>query len=121
MGQCLLYSSIILIKMAKLLFLTLLSLAAGGRVPRSADHHGDGHDENCVDILKYGPVLYNESITECEVVGYTHCENIPTIKTVRDDNLDSEAFTQQNCVVSDVKQTITEMKKMPVCQNITKH
>merc|ERR1712204_154738 len=117
-SQGLLYSSIILIKMAKLLFLTLLSLAAGGRVPRSADHHGDGHDDNCVDISRYGPVLYNESntevcsykmktectkrsrevcvtipITECEVVGYTHCENIPTI---------------------------TEMKKMPVCQNITK-
>jgi len=131
--------------MAKLLFLTLLSLVAGGRIPRSADHHGDGHDDNCVDISKYGPVLYNESntevcsykmktectkrsrevcvtipITECEVVGYTHCENIPTIKTVRDDNLASEAFTQQNCVVSDVKKTITEMKKMPVCKNITK-
>ena len=60
--------------MEKLLFLTILSLAAAARIPRSADHHGDGHDGNCVDISKYGPVLYNESTTEiCSYKMKTEC------------------------------------------------
>merc|ERR1712147_283982 len=145
MGQFLINYPNHLITMEKFLFLTILSLAAAARIPRSADHHGDGHDGNCVDISKYGPVLYNEStteicgykmktectkrsrevcvtvpITDCQVVGYTHCENIPTTTTVRDDSLDSQEFIQQDCVVSDVKETITEVKQMPVCKNITK-
>ena len=55
---------ILQITMEKLLFLTILSLTAAARIPKSADHHGDGHDGNCVDISKYGPVLYNESTTQ---------------------------------------------------------
>ena len=44
--------------------LNILSFAAADWVPRSADHYGYGHDGNCVDISKYGPVLNNESTTE---------------------------------------------------------
>jgi hypothetical protein len=131
--------------MDKIIFLTILSLTSAGRIPRSGDHHGDGHDDNCVDISKYGPVQYNEStpeicsykmktactkrsrevcitvpITECHVVGYTHCENTPSTITARDDSMESEQFTQQNCVISSEKKVISEVKKMPVCKNVTK-
>merc|ERR1712029_501303 len=131
--------------MKLLMLLPLLSLCSCRRVPRAGDHHGDGHDDNCVDISRYGPVLYNETradvcsyktitecrprsqevcvtvpITECAVVGYTDCQNTPTTSIVRDDSLETHQFVKQDCVVSDQKETITEMKKMPVCRNVTK-
>jgi len=34
--------------------------------------------------------------------------------------LETHQFVKQDCVVSDQKETITEMKKMPVCRNVTK-
>merc|ERR1712060_261653 len=116
-------------KMKVLILSTLLVLSSGGRLPRAGDHHGDGHDENCVDISRYGPVQYNETradvcvtvpITECTVVGYTDCLNTPTTSIVKDDSLETHQFVKQDCVVSDEKETITEMKKMPVCRNVTK-
>jgi len=128
-----------------LILLFLLSLCSCRRVPRAGDHHGDGHDDNCVDISKYGSVQYNETradvcsyktvaectprsqevcvtvpITDCTVVGYTDCQNTPTTSIVRDDSLETHQFVKQDCVVSDQKETITEMKKMPVCRNVTK-
>ena len=131
--------------MERIIFLTLLSLAAAGRVPRSGDHHGDGHDDNCVDISQYGPVQYNESSTEicsykiyktctkqsrevcitvpvidCHVVGYTECENIPTTHAVRDDSMENEGFIPQNCVISNDKKILSEVKKMPVCKTVSK-
>merc|ERR1711979_110167 len=116
-------------KMKVLIFSTLLAVSSSRRLPRAGDHHGDGHDDNCVDISKYGPVQYNETradvcnyktVTECTVVGYTDCQNTPTTSTVKDDSLETHQFVKQDCVVSDVKETITEMKKMPVCRNVTK-
>ena len=126
--------------MEKLVIVSLISIAACGRIPRGADHHGDGHDENCVDISRYGPVQYNESLTEvcsyklntncvkkseevcvtvpitkCEIVGYTECDNIPSTQIVRDDSLQNQQFVAQDCEVSSIKETITEIKKMPVC------
>ena len=131
--------------MEKLVIFSLITIAACGRIPRGADHHGDGHDENCVDISRYGPVQYNESLTEvcsyklntncvkkseevcvtvpitkCEIVGYTECDNIPSTQIVRDDSLQNQQFVAQDCEVSSVKETITEIKKMPVCQTVTK-
>ena len=131
--------------MQKILLITILSLASAGRVTRSADHHGDGHDDNCVDISKYGPVVYNETtsevcsyklktsctkrsqqvcttvpVAECNIVGYTNCENTKTTVTVRDDSIVGQQFTRQNCVVGSQKETLTEVKKMPVCKNVTK-
>ena len=125
--------------MKGIIFLSLLTLAAAGQ------HHGDGHDDNCVDISKYGPVEYEESntdicsykvkktctknsrevckyvpVTDCNVVSYTECENIETTRTVRADSMGSNEFLQQNCVISSEKQTLTEVKKMPVCKNVTK-
>merc|ERR1712217_741580 len=126
-------------KMKVLILSTLLVVSSSRRIPRAGDHHGDGHDDNCVDISKYGPVQYNETradvctyktvtectprsqevcvtvpITECTVVGYTDCQNTPTTSIVKDDSLETHQFVKQDCVVSDEKETITEN-----CQEVT--
>merc|ERR1711862_259372 len=107
-------------QMKSLILIALVHLSSCGRVPRAGDHHGDGHDDNCVDISKYGPVKYNESrsdvctyktvtectprsqevcvtvpITECKVVGYTDCQNTPTTSIVKDDLLETQEFIEQ--------------------------
>ena len=130
--------------MGKIIFLTILSLAAGG-VQRNGDHHGDGHDEQCVDISRYLPLQYEEStpeicsykvdtqctkrskevcvsvpITECKINGYTDCKNVPTTKQVRDDKLQDEYFSEQLCSISREKKVITEVKQMPVCKTVSK-
>ena len=135
--------------MGKIIFMAILSLAAGRVTQRygdhHGDHHGDGHDEQCVDISRYLPVQYNVStpeicsykvdtkctkqsrevcvavpVTECKINGYPECENIPTTKLVRDDGLQDEYFSQQICSISNEKKVITEVKKMPVCRTVTK-
>jgi len=131
--------------MERIIFLTILSLASAGRVRRAGDHHGDGHDDNCVDISQYGPVQYNESSTEicsyklsttcteqsreicvsvpifqCHVIGYTRCEDIPTTQKVREDSMENENFIPQSCVISNEKKVLSEVKKMPVCKTVSK-
>ena len=101
--------------------------------------------DNCVDISKYGPLEFNDTTAEmccykmttictprteeicvdvpsfkCEVVGYTECDNAPTVTTVRDDEIGHEQFYGQECVESKRKEVISEVKKMPVCHNVTK-
>ena len=108
-------------------------------------HHGDGHDDNCVDISKYGEVIYNISnmdlcsykvnkecskqqrevcvsvpVTTCEVVGYPSCTNIPSTHKCSDDSTSTQSFIKQNCIISDEKEVITEVKQMPVCETVTK-
>jgi len=127
-----------------IIFLNIISLAAAG-VLHPGDHHGDGHDEQCVDISRYLPVEYTESIqelcwdkldttctkhskevcvpvpvTECEIVEYPECENIHSDHQVRDDSLLDEQFLQQLCVISNEKKIISETKKMPVCKTVSK-
>merc|ERR1712147_586922 len=101
------------ITMERIIFLTLLTLAAGGQ------HHGDGHDDNCVDISKYGPVEYEESNTDicsykvkktCTKNSREVCKYVP----VTADSLGSNEFIKQSCVISSEKKTLTEVKKMPV-------
>ena len=129
--------------MGKIIFLTILSLAAGG-VQRTGDHHVDGHDEQCIDISRYLPVQYNVStpelcsyklettcnkqskevcvpvdIPDCKIVGYPECEDKSTTKQVRDDSLRDESFTQQLCAING-KKVISEVKKMPVCKTVSK-
>ena len=120
----------------------LVALSSGRSVHH---HHGDGHDDNCVDISKYSEVQFNTStvdlcsykvtrdcsrqerevcvsvpVTTCEVVGYPSCTNIPTNHILHDDATTTQTFTKQTCAVADEKQTITEVKQMPVCTNVTK-
>ena len=57
---------------------------------------------------------------EFEVVAYTECEDQQTTVKARDDSLDISDFYPINCRPHPVPQTLTEVKMMPVCQNITK-
>merc|ERR1712242_67445 len=77
-------------KMNVLILSTLIALSSGGRLPRAGDHHGDGHDDNCVDISKYGPVQYNETradvctyktVTECTPRSQEVCVTVPNTST----------------------------------------
>ena len=129
--------------MDKIIFLTILSIAAGG-VLQSGDHHGDGHDEQCIDISRYLPLQYNESSLEfcsykvektctkqseevcvtvpgsdCEIIEYTECENIPRDHQVRDDSIQNKQFFQQRCISTE-KKLMSEMKKIPVCKKVSK-
>ena len=102
-------------------------------------------DKNCVDISRYAELTFNESAQEicnykfqtqclkrsqevcqdvpvhqCEVVAYTECEDQQTTVKARDDSLDISDFYPINCRPNSVPQILTEVKMMPVCQNITK-
>jgi len=127
--------------MYSLLFLTGISLVSafpGG------DHHGDGHDGNCVDISQYSEVLYNISyhaictyrtrrtcetrrhsacvsvpVEECDVVGYADCKNTPFSGIYHDDIVNSHQFVPKECHQSG-EETLIEYHKTPVCQNVTK-
>ena len=128
--------------MDKIIFLTILSFAAG-RVHRSGDNHDDGHDDQCIDISRYLPVQYtvktpelcsykldkactreskeiclDVDITECDIVAFPECEDKQSTQLVRDDTLQDEHFTQQVC--NRGKKFLTEVKKMPVCRTLTK-
>ena len=125
--------------MFSLLFLLpLVSAFPGG------DHHGDGHDEHCVDISKYSEILYNVTTADvctyrasrvctkklnsacvgipqqsCSVVGYSKCASEAFSKLVHDDTVESLPFTGKTCV-EDGFETLNEHHKTPVCHNVTR-
>ena len=98
--------------------------------------------DNCVDMSHYLDVEYNVTettlcafkqrthcetqssevcrdipVTSCRVVGFTECEETQETHRVRDDKLEHEVFTYQEC--SQVKKTVTETKKVPHCELVT--
>ena len=108
------------------------------------DHHGDGHDDQCVDISQYSELIYNSSfvdictyrcsktcevktqeacvtvpVTECEVVGYADCRSNPTDKLLHDDKLVLTSYTPKTCIQSG-EQVLNEKHKVPVCNTVTK-
>jgi len=127
--------------MISLLLLSGISLVSG--FP-GGDHHGDGHDKNCVDISTYSEILYNTShhqictfrttrtctthknsacvsvpVTECEVVGYADCSNAPFTGIYHDDVVHTHQFVPKECHQSG-QETLIEHHKTAVCQNVTK-
>ena len=100
--------------------------------------------DNCIDISRFGPVIYNESAVElcnhkkmsictpqkktvckeipvhnCSIVGYVNCVETPTVKEVNDDIVEVGDFAPQVCVPGPTK-TLTETKQMPVCEKVKK-
>ena len=121
-----------------LILVPLVSAFPGG------DHHGDGHDDHCVDISKYSDILFNLTVVdlctyrtsrvctkktasacvsiptqECKVVGYADCQSDEHSLTVHDDGVETSYFTAQDCF-EDGFQVLNEHHKTPVCQNITR-
>ena len=119
------------------LILTLfLSSAAGFR-------NNGKPEENCVDMSHFSDVEYNVTetelccfkqrsycetrrsevcrdipVTRCKVVGFTECKEVQEKHQVRDDKLVNDLFTPQEC--AEVKKIVTEIKKAPHCEMITK-
>ena len=108
------------------------------------DHHGDGHDDHCVDISKYSEILYNVSIVdlctyrtsrvctqktssacvaipsqECSVIGYAKCISDSFAQVVHDDSVQQSSFVAKTCVESGTE-TLNEHHKTPECKNVTR-
>jgi len=109
------------------------------------DHHGDGHDGDCVDISTYTEVTYNETVepiccyqvqrncqkksknvcittptTECHAEAYTVCNSVSTVAGVyHDDVTVTESFIPKKCYQNEVH-SFEEVKKKAVCENVTK-
>ena len=121
-----------------LVLVPLVSAFPGG------DHHGDGHDDHCVDISRYSDILYELTVKDlctyrtsrvcnkktssacvpiptqdCRVVGYADCSSDELRVTVHDDNVEPNFFTPKDCV-EDGYQTLNEHHKKPVCKNVTR-
>lgn len=100
------------------------------------------HD-NCVDISHYEDVEYNVTatkmcqykqrthcesqrrevcrevpVTQCRIVGYTHCTETPNTQIVADDLIENESFFQQHCWP--VIKVVKEIKKVPHCEYVSK-
>jgi len=121
-----------------ILILSVVDLGHAG------DHHGDGHDDNCVDNSRYGELknnvmekdvctykvdrICNKKIDEicvpvqketCEVVTFLDCKKNPSVSTQRDDETVLENFVTHDCYEDGVE-VLEEVKKMPVCKTVTK-
>ena len=100
--------------------------------------------DNCVDVSRYGPVYYNSTKeevctssiqttcvprsekvcvnvpnTDCIFNSGADCTNVPSTHTVRCDRTEERSFTPKKCVPNGYK-TISEVKKVPHCKNVTK-
>merc|ERR1711878_218947 len=107
-------------------------------------HHGDGHDDQCVDISRYSEVQYNISVApictyranrvcntqvgtacvsiphqDCQVIGYSKCSSDVFTQTFNDDSVDTLSCTTKQCQ-QDGFQTLNENHKVPVCKNVTR-
>ena len=108
------------------------------------DHHGDGHEDNCVDISKYSEILYEETgndlctyrtkktcnkisntacisipVTTCEVVAYASCESTSFVSVQHDDKANVVDFVPKQCSETG-QQILIEYHQTPICQNVTK-
>jgi len=126
------------------LLLLVPLMVAGHPSQHGGHHHGDGHDDQCVDISRYSEVQYNISIApictyrstrvcnkqigtacvsiphqDCQVIGYSKCSSDVFTGTFNDDSVDSLSFTTKKCVQDGFKNLI-EKNKVPVCKPVTK-
>merc|ERR1711957_1409 len=108
-------------------FLVLLLVSSALAFP-GGDHHGDGHDDKCVDISTYTEVTYNETVqpiccyqvvrncqkksknvcittptTECHAEAYTICQSVSTVAGVYHDDITvTEIFVPKKCFQNEV-------------------
>jgi len=126
------------------LLILLPLLVAGHPSKHGGNHHGDGHDDLCVDISRYSEVQYNISYApictyrsarvctkqigtacvsiphqDCQVIGYSKCSSDVSTGNFNDDSVDSFTFTTKKCVEDGFK-TLNENHKVPVCRNVTR-
>ena len=127
-----------------LMFVTSSSLRNTNSLEKNEKYRE--HEENeCVDVSRFGPVQYEETdfelcdfkktthckkhskeichdvqIQKCKLVGYADCKDLEKLETFNDDEMNYHEFFAQDCEKSRIPKTLTEMKKIPVCKNVTK-
>merc|ERR1712242_135449 len=104
------------------LLLLVPLMVAGHPSQHGGHHHGDGHDDQCVDISRYSEVQYNISVApictyrasrvcntqvgtacvsiphqDCQVIGYSKCSSDVFTQTFNDDSVDTLSFTTKQC------------------------
>merc|ERR1712037_9285 len=92
-----------------LLLVGLVSGFPGG------DHHGDGHEENCVDISSYSEI----PIQECKANAYPDCKSVPFAQIMKDDASNTNTFVGKECHETG-SQTLFETHQKPVCETVEK-
>jgi len=100
-------------------------------------------DDNCVDVSKYGDITYNTEMYEtctyrirqscevrrdtvcinvprlsCQVVGGTECTKAVFTNAFQDDQVHTLEFVPKDCV-QDRSRALLEVRKVPVCKNVT--
>merc|ERR1712242_100146 len=135
------------LNMGRMILLGLLILVATASIRGEGDNPEDGHndDDNCVDVSIFGPVEFEEEntevcsyrlnttctkksteicmdvpVTNCEVFAYTDCDTQETTEEVRDDSIEVSEYIKQSCVVSSKREQLSELKRIPVCKNVTR-
>merc|ERR1712037_780273 len=121
-----------------LLLVGLVSGFPGG------DHHGDGHEENCVDISSYSQIQYNTSTAdlctfkvrrscqtktspacvqiptqECKANAYPDCKSVPFTQIMKDDASNTNTFVGKECHETG-SQALFETHQKPVCETVEK-
>ena len=124
-----------------ILALLLPALVAG--FP-GGDHHGDGHEDGCVDISRYSEILYNVTeasvcsfkttrtcvkhkksacvpvpVKSCRAVPYPDCSNEAFTVRMHDDKVVGKTFVGKQCKEQGFH-TLTEIRKEAVCEQVTK-
>jgi len=124
-----------------ILALLLPALVAG--FP-GGDHHGDGHEDGCVDISRYSDILYNVTeasicsyvsrrtcvkhkrsacvsapVKTCRAVAYPDCSNEAFTVRMHNDKVVGKQFVGKQCKEQGFH-TLIENHKKAVCEQVTK-
>merc|ERR1712193_180986 len=108
------------------------------------DHHGDGHEDGCVDISRYSDILYNVTeasicsyvsrrtcvkhkrsacvsvpIKTCRAVAYPDCSNEAFTVRMHNDKVVGKQFVGKQCKEQGFH-TLIENHKKAVCEQVTK-
>ena len=127
-----------------MLALTLLFCCSLVSAFPGGNHHGDGHEDNCVDISVYNEVEYNETVADvctyrksrvceqktnqacatvptntCTATGYATCSTTPFTQKVSDDTTEQLPFVGKDCFENG-SETLIEYHQKPVCTTVTK-
>merc|ERR1712193_84285 len=109
------------------------------------DHHGDGHEDGCVDISRYSDILYNVTeasicsyvsrrtcvkhkrsacvsvpIKTCRAVAYPDCSNEAFTVRMHNDKVVGKQFVGKQCKEQGFH-TLIENHKKAVCEQVTKY
>ena len=123
----------------QILVFTLVGLTLG------VQHHGDGHDDNCVDTSHYSELQHNISRqevcgykvekfcstktkqvcipiprTRCELITHTDCQHQAKTTNQKFDETQARQFVTKECKENGFEY-LEEISKVPECRTVTSH